>query len=136
MILRWHNPQNGRHYQAVVGADLFGDSFLWRGWWGANGKRGGEKQDVFTWEGDCLSALHRVIRRRERRGYVLLEDRLPCSDPSESWGGRVGGGCLPFGCVQGETAATQQAPEANAGMLRAVQPLAQVAPGDALGQRP
>lgn len=75
MILHWHNPTNGRRYQAVVGTDLLGDSYLWRGWSGADGRRGGERQDVFTWESDCLSALHRVIRRRRARGYVLLDGR-------------------------------------------------------------
>ena len=73
MILSWHNPQNGRRYHCVVDQDLLGDSFLWRGWCGADGKRGGEKEDVFTWEDECLSALRRVSRRRERRGYVLFD---------------------------------------------------------------
>ena len=123
MIFYWHNPTNGRRYQAVVGLDLFGDSVLWRGWCGLDGKRGGQKQDVFTWEGDCLSALHRVIRRRERRGYVLLDDLLPCASR-----GRVGGGNGP--CVQGANGAGTQ--ETIAGIDKAAKPLVQVPPGDAL----
>jgi predicted DNA-binding WGR domain protein len=114
VILHWRNPDNGRYYQAVVGEDLFGESFLWRGWCGANGRRGGEKQDVFTWEGDCLRALRRVIRRRERRGYVLL------------------GGGRPLVCVQGEPSAAQEAREAIAGIDQAAEPLVQVPAGDAL----
>jgi hypothetical protein len=124
VILRWRNPDNGRRYEAAVGEDLFGDPFLWRGWCGANGKRGGQKEDVFTWEVDCLRALRRVIRRRKRRGYVLLDDLLPCSER-----GRVGGGCRPH--VQGEPAAAQEAPETNAGMEKA---LPQITPGDGLGE--
>lgn len=129
MILRWRNPDNGRYYQAVVGEDLFGECFLWRGWNGADGRRGGEKEDVFTWEVDCLRALRRVIRRRERRGYVLLDDLLPCASR-----GRVGGGNGPD--VQRENAAaTQEAPKPNAGMERTSKALAQVTPSDGLRER-
>lgn len=70
MILCWHNPDNGRRYQAVLGPDLFGDTVLWRGWCGRDGRRGGERRDVFTWEEEGDRALKRVARRRERRGYV------------------------------------------------------------------
>ena len=66
----WHNPANRRRYQAVLGPDLFGDTVLWRGWCGADGQRGGEMADVFTWEEGADRALKRVARRRERRGYV------------------------------------------------------------------
>lgn len=66
----WHNPQNGRRYQAVLGPDLFGDWILWRGWCAGDGRRGGERQDVFTWEAEAEALLRRVGRRRERRGYV------------------------------------------------------------------
>jgi hypothetical protein len=128
-MLSWRNPQNGRRYQAVLTVDLFGDSVLWRGWCGADGKRGGERKDVFTWESDGLSALRRVSRRRERRGYVLLDELLPCSER------RVGGGLLPRGHIQREAAAAQEAPEKDAGMERALKPLVQIAPGDALGER-
>lgn len=72
MILHWQNPTNRRRYQAVVGPDLLGDWVLWRGWCGADGRRGGERRDVFTWEDDADRALKRVVRRRERRGYKRL----------------------------------------------------------------
>lgn len=111
MNLRWHNPTNGRRYQVVLGLDLFGDSVLRRGWCGADGKRGGEKQDVFTWEADALSALRRVIRRRERRGYVLLP---------------------PF--FQLNRGATQEERQAITGIHQVAKPLIQVSPGDALGK--
>ena len=127
MILRWHNPTNGRRYQAVLGEDLLGDWVLWRGWCGADGRRGGEMEVVFTWEGDCLSALHRVSRRRRKRGYVLLNDLLPCASR-----GRMGGGP---GCVQGANAAATQEPRKTiAGIDKASKPLGQVPPGDALGE--
>lgn len=119
-ILHWRNPTNGRRYQAVLTLDLFGDSVLWRGWCGADGKRGGERKDVFTWEEDGLRALARVGRRRRARGYVLLDDLLA--------------GVLPRGHVQREAAA-QEAPETNAAMGRASKPLVQIATGDALGER-
>lgn len=72
MILHWHNPTNGRRYQAVLGQDLFGDIVLWRGWCSADGRRGGEMAEVFTWEEDADRALKRVARRRERRGYERI----------------------------------------------------------------
>ena len=116
MNLSWHNPANGRRYQAVVGPDLFGDSVLWRGWCGADGKRGGERKDVFTWEGDCLRALGRVRRRRQARGYVLLDDLLPCSDR-----GRLGGG-------------PHKERKTIPGVGTPAERLVQVAPGDAFGK--
>jgi predicted DNA-binding WGR domain protein len=74
VIRHWHNPTNGRRYQAVLGPDLFGDTVLWRGWCSADGSRGGERSDVFTWEEEGDRALKRVARRRERRGYVEHHD--------------------------------------------------------------
>lgn len=68
----WHNPENGRRYQAVLGPDLFGDTVLWRGWCSADGRRGGERRDVFTWQEEGEALLRRVGRRRARRGYVRL----------------------------------------------------------------
>jgi hypothetical protein len=66
----WRNPGNGRRYQAVLGPDLFGDWTLWRGWCSADGRRGGERQDVFTWQEEAEAFLRWVGRRRERRGYL------------------------------------------------------------------
>lgn len=77
----WHNPTNGRRYQAVLGPDLFGDWILWRGWCGADGRRGGMRRDVFTWEEDGLRALVRVKRRRQARGYV---ENAPVERPGEA----------------------------------------------------
>jgi predicted DNA-binding WGR domain protein len=89
MILRWHNPDNGRYYQAIyLGPDLFGDAVLWRGWCGADGKRGGERKDSFTWEEDCLRALKRCIRRRKRRRYVLLDGGPPFAQRERAAGAR------------------------------------------------
>lgn len=72
MILHWHNPANGRRYQAVLDVDLFGDWVLWRGWCGADGARGGERRDVFTWEEEGEALLKRVGRRRQARGYARV----------------------------------------------------------------
>lgn len=86
MILHWHNPANGRRYQAVLGPDLFGDWVLWRGWCSADGRRGGERRDVFTWEEEGEALLKRVARRRERRGYLESgEGGLPQSYGRNLW---------------------------------------------------
>ena len=120
MILSWRNPTNGRCYQVVLGPDLFGDYVLWRGWCGADGRRGGEMtvaelvpRDRFI-DGGLLSVLRRIDRRRRARGYVLLE------------------GGAADGCVQREAATPHEASETDARMDR----LGQVGPSDALRERP
>lgn len=71
MRRKWHNPCNGRHYQAELYQDLLGDWILIRTWRGDR-HRGNEKMAVVASYQDGLDQISRIASIRTRRGYQLV----------------------------------------------------------------
>ncbi|MGH8562695.1 MAG: hypothetical protein ACREXW_00890 [Gammaproteobacteria bacterium] len=114
MTLRWHNPTNGRRYQAILGRDLFGDWVLWRGWCGAGGKGGGEMRQALH-DTAVVPAIRRLCRRREVRGY------LPVGEPV-------------FSRLGLWRATPEEVAQVDAATRRAMDALVEFEAGDAAGQ--
>lgn len=70
--LRLEFRTDKRGYTMVLDRDLWGGYVLWRRWYGLYNRRHGSKLQVFEREDLALREIERVVRRRERRGYMLL----------------------------------------------------------------
>ena len=68
----WHNPANGRHYQAHLYQDLLDAWILLRSWRGGR-HRGNEKMAVVPSYEDGLAQIHRINSVRTRHGYQLVK---------------------------------------------------------------
>ncbi|MDR9095487.1 WGR domain-containing protein [Burkholderia multivorans] len=75
MQLEFQTPSRG--YTVILVRDLFGDYVLYRRWYGLHCKRWGTKRQVFFSEDAALATLRRIVRTRQRHGY------MPIGEPSD-----------------------------------------------------
>ncbi len=73
MRLEYRTDRRG--YLMWLERDLLGDFVLYRRWFGLHNRRWGCKRQVFLSEEEALKEAHRIMRVRERHGYVA-----DCSD--------------------------------------------------------
>ncbi|MEO1767943.1 WGR domain-containing protein [Thiobacter aerophilum] len=70
VVIEYRTDRRG--YTMWLERDLFGAFVLYRRWRGLHNRRGGMKRQVFEREDDALKEVRRVMRLRERHGYVLV----------------------------------------------------------------
>ncbi|MGC8855135.1 MAG: WGR domain-containing protein [Halothiobacillaceae bacterium] len=68
MVIEYRTDQRG--YIMWLESDLFGDFVLYRRWYGLHNRRGGMKCQVFDRRDNALAEMRRVMRLRERHGYM------------------------------------------------------------------
>lgn len=71
MLLEFRTDRRG--YTMWLERDLFGAFVLHRRWYGLHNRRGGMKRQVFEREQDALKEVRRIVRVRERHGYVPVD---------------------------------------------------------------
>lgn len=67
---RWR--RGDRHYRCELVQDLFGNWLVVRQWGGVSGK-GGAKETVCKSYAEAEALFEAVAKRREKRGYSLVE---------------------------------------------------------------
>ena len=68
----WKNPGNGRYYNATLTQDLLGDWIVIKSWGGS--KAGRVQYCYYKTYDECLKELRKLKKKRETRGYSLLDD--------------------------------------------------------------
>lgn len=71
MFLEFMTDRRG--YSMWLDRDMFGAFVLYRRWYGLHNRRGGMKRQVFLCEDDALREVRRIVRTRQRHGYVASE---------------------------------------------------------------